>query len=397
MTEQGPVVDGQPVRGRLSSIYGTGFEAELTPLFRRAGHDIVGRGGISLAEKWADGAASLFGMMSRGFPNLFVMPAPGQQAVVTVNYTQLAVLGAEFVGGAVEHPRASEGVQVFDVSAEAEERWSQKIVDSFVDASRVMSACTPSRINHEGHPESLNPRNGNYGRGLGDYFGYRDLLRAVARAGRLRGLGARRPVRRIVTGDAVPRDGQRVVVVTGGGGGIGAAIAEELGREGAFVVTMDPLVSLDGTEQLPTPEETTAGRIVAAGGSARASSVSVTDGDAVRGLFDGAGRRVGRLDAVVNVAGISRPTSFAKGREEDWLGVLARPPRRLPQHPRRRAADHVRRRTRSHPRCHLGLGLARRPTPARTGAPSGRWPRSPGSWAGTRRPASSSTPCHRSP
>ena len=40
-------------------------------------------------------------MMSRGFPNLFVMPAPTQQSVVTVNYTQLAVLGAEFIGRAV--------------------------------------------------------------------------------------------------------------------------------------------------------------------------------------------------------------------------------------------------------------------------------------------------------
>jgi len=121
-----------------------------------------------------------------------------------------------------------------------------------------------------------------------------------------------------VTGTSAPRDGQRVVAVTGGGGGIGAAIAEELGREGAFVVTMDPLVSLDGTESLPAPEQTTAGRIVAAGGSARASSVSVTDGEAIRGLFD----ELGRLDAVVNVAGISRPTSFARGTEEDWRGVL---------------------------------------------------------------------------
>ncbi|MDX6231466.1 MAG: hypothetical protein QOH68_417, partial [Nocardioidaceae bacterium] len=65
-----------------------------------------------------------------------------------------------------------------------------------------------------------------------------------------------------MTAVAVPADGQRVVAVTGGGGGIGAAIAESLGREGAFVVTMDPLVSLDGSEPLPTPEETTAGRIV---------------------------------------------------------------------------------------------------------------------------------------
>lgn len=116
-----------------------------------------------------------------------------------------------------------------------------------------------------------------------------------------------------------PQDGQRVVAVTGGGGGIGAAIAEELGRQGAFVVTMDPLVTLDGSEQLPDPEETTAGRIVAAGGSARATSVSVTDADAIRELF----ADLGRLDAVVNVAGITRPTSFARGREEDWRAVLA--------------------------------------------------------------------------
>ncbi len=174
VTEQGPVVDGRQYEVDLL-VYGTGFEAELTPLFRRAGHDIIGRGGVALADKWASGAASLFGMMSRGFPNLFVMPAPGQQAVVTVNYTQLAVLGAEFIGGAVRI-LTERGVRVFDVRAEAEEQWTQKIVDSFVDASEVMAACTPSRINQEGHPESLNPRNGNYGRGLGDYFGYRELL-----------------------------------------------------------------------------------------------------------------------------------------------------------------------------------------------------------------------------
>ena len=119
MTEQGPVVDGQQYEVDCL-VYGTGFEPELTPLFRRAGHDIIGRGGVSLAEKWADGAASLFGMMSRGFPNMFVMPAPGQQAVVTVNYTQLAVLGAEFVGRAVGLLE-QRGAKVFDVSAEAED------------------------------------------------------------------------------------------------------------------------------------------------------------------------------------------------------------------------------------------------------------------------------------
>jgi NAD(P)-dependent dehydrogenase (short-subunit alcohol dehydrogenase family) len=116
---------------------------------------------------------------------------------------------------------------------------------------------------------------------------------------------------------------QRVAVVTGGGGGIGGAIAEELGRGGWYVVTVDPLVTLDGAEQLPEPQETTAGRIVAAGGSARASSVSVTDGAAVAGLFGELVDDYGGLDAVVNVAGITRPTFFASGSEEDWLAVLA--------------------------------------------------------------------------
>ncbi|MFZ6003338.1 MAG: SDR family NAD(P)-dependent oxidoreductase [Actinomycetota bacterium] len=115
---------------------------------------------------------------------------------------------------------------------------------------------------------------------------------------------------------------QRVVVVTGGGGGIGAAIAEVLGRRGAFVVTMDPLVSLDGSEQLPPPEETTAGRIVAAGGSARASSVSVTDAPGVSELFASLVEEHGGLDTVVNVAGITRPTSFTKGSQADWRSVL---------------------------------------------------------------------------
>ncbi len=116
---------------------------------------------------------------------------------------------------------------------------------------------------------------------------------------------------------------QRVVVVTGGGGGIGAAIAESLGRTGAFVVTVDPLVSVDGSERLPQTEETTAGRIVAAGGAARASAVSVTDEPAVRRLFQELADEFGGLDAVVNVAGISRPTSFAGGSDDDWLSVLS--------------------------------------------------------------------------
>ena len=114
----------------------------------------------------------------------------------------------------------------------------------------------------------------------------------------------------------------RVTVVTGGALGIGAAIAEELGRNGAFVVTVDPGVSVDGRPGSGDGEDTTAQRIVAAGGQARASNISVTDADAVRALFAELVEEFGALDAVVNVAGISRPSGFASGVEDDWRAVL---------------------------------------------------------------------------
>ena len=61
VTEHGVVVDGHEYE--LDCIvYATGFEPEVTPLPRRAGHEIIGRGGRTIAEKWADGAATLFGL-----------------------------------------------------------------------------------------------------------------------------------------------------------------------------------------------------------------------------------------------------------------------------------------------------------------------------------------------
>jgi NAD(P)-dependent dehydrogenase (short-subunit alcohol dehydrogenase family) len=113
-----------------------------------------------------------------------------------------------------------------------------------------------------------------------------------------------------------------VVVVTGGAGGIGAAIAQELGRQGNHVVTLDPVVSLDGSSHLADTGPTTAERIVEEGGSARTSKASVTDPEAIEGLFDQLISEFGALDAVVNVAGISRPTDFASGTIEDWAAVL---------------------------------------------------------------------------
>jgi cyclohexanone monooxygenase/pentalenolactone D synthase len=186
ITADGPVVDGRQYEVDCI-IYGTGFEAERTPLARRVGHEIVGVGGVTLAERWADGPMTLFGMLSRGFPNMFAMPAPAQQCVVTVNYTQLAVLGAEFVAATIAQLEAA-GAEAFDVSAEAEDAWVAEIVAKFNANEAVMAACTPSRINNEGHPEAISPKSGNYGSGFGDWFAYREVLETWLADGRLEGL-----------------------------------------------------------------------------------------------------------------------------------------------------------------------------------------------------------------
>ena len=115
---------------------------------------------------------------------------------------------------------------------------------------------------------------------------------------------------------------KRVVVVTGGAAGIGAGIAMELGRTGAFVVTLDPMVTVDGASSLDAHEVTTAERIVADGGDARHVSVSVTDGDAVDALLKDLVAEFGGVDAVINVAGITRPTSFGMGDEAHWKAIF---------------------------------------------------------------------------
>jgi NAD(P)-dependent dehydrogenase (short-subunit alcohol dehydrogenase family) len=112
-------------------------------------------------------------------------------------------------------------------------------------------------------------------------------------------------------------------VVTGGAGGIGAAIAAELGRQGDFVVVADPYVTTDGRDRLAVEEEPAVVRtIISAGGQARLCPVSVTDADQVRGLFDSLAAEHGSVDIVVNAAGIIRGASLSSGSAADWAAEL---------------------------------------------------------------------------
>jgi cation diffusion facilitator CzcD-associated flavoprotein CzcO len=168
-------------------IYATGFEAEVTPFPRRAGHPIIGRGGMAIADKWKDGPHTYLGVFTRGFPNLFLMPAPGMQSTISVNFTHILTEGAEFIAGAIALLEAK-GVKIADVREEAEADWVQQILDSYADRSEFMASCTPSRLNFEGDPSAANPLSGTYGGGYGDVFGWRDLLREWRERGDFAGL-----------------------------------------------------------------------------------------------------------------------------------------------------------------------------------------------------------------
>ncbi|MFW2851359.1 SDR family NAD(P)-dependent oxidoreductase [Sphingomonas sp. TX0543] len=114
----------------------------------------------------------------------------------------------------------------------------------------------------------------------------------------------------------------KVVAITGAGRGIGREIALLCAREGAAVVVNDPGVAQGGDGADRGPAETTAADIVAAGGKACANLADVADPKAAASVIEDAVQRFGRVDAVVNNAGILRDTIWHKMSYEDWTSVI---------------------------------------------------------------------------
>jgi NAD(P)-dependent dehydrogenase (short-subunit alcohol dehydrogenase family) len=115
----------------------------------------------------------------------------------------------------------------------------------------------------------------------------------------------------------------RVAIVTGAGQGIGAEVARTFAAEGACVVVNDLGANLDGSGVEGTPAEEVTRAIVEDGGKAAANNCDVTDFDAVKGMVDQAIDEFGRLDIVVNVAGILRDGMIFKMEERQWDAVIA--------------------------------------------------------------------------
>jgi NAD(P)-dependent dehydrogenase (short-subunit alcohol dehydrogenase family) len=115
----------------------------------------------------------------------------------------------------------------------------------------------------------------------------------------------------------------KVVLVTGGAGGIGRECALLAAREGAKVVVNDLGGSVAGGDEGDAgPAQQTANEIKAAGGEAVANSESVTSMASVKGMFEQARDTFGGLHAVINPAGILRDGMFHKMPDEDWDKVI---------------------------------------------------------------------------
>ena len=168
ITERGLVVAG--VEYEVDCIiFATGFEVG-TSYARRAGYDIVGRGGRTLSEKWTQGMSTLHGMQSHGFPNCFLMHM--NQAAFTANFPhlleELTTHIAYIVNNALE-----KGARTVEVVQDAEEEWVKTIVEKADGVAGPGGPdCTPGYYNNEGQARSS------------------DALRSpgkVARRGRIRG------------------------------------------------------------------------------------------------------------------------------------------------------------------------------------------------------------------
>ncbi len=117
-TSRGPVVDGVEYPVDLL-IYASGFEV-TTDLTHRLGFDLTGRDGVTLSERWAEGAHTLHGVLASGFPNLLLISLV--QGGFGTNFSHLLSESAKHVAHIIE-ACVEQGIVEIEPEEAAEEEW----------------------------------------------------------------------------------------------------------------------------------------------------------------------------------------------------------------------------------------------------------------------------------
>jgi cyclohexanone monooxygenase len=180
ITEKGPVVADQEYPADLL-IYATGFDMN-TGIEAETGITFIGPEGKTLSEHWKDGLRTLYGIQTRGFPNLFIMNL--LQAGVSVNYIHIAdeqtIQIAEIISRCL-----AEGVVTVQPSEEAEEAWVAEIRKAAEARAGAPDTCTPGAYNQEGQPMEGTQLNASYAKGP---MAYIELLEKWREDGSMPGL-----------------------------------------------------------------------------------------------------------------------------------------------------------------------------------------------------------------
>ena len=142
-------------------IYSTGFEVS-TDYTRRIGFEVTGRGGQTLTDKWKEGARTLHGLFTRGFPNCFIVAT--MQAGNSANFQHMLSEQAIHIAHIVREATARE-LKTLEPTQEAEDKWVNTIVKLSAMRAPYLAECTPGYYNNEGQLNDVTARNGQFWRG----------------------------------------------------------------------------------------------------------------------------------------------------------------------------------------------------------------------------------------